>query len=122
MRDASAPEAARAMIDTIGTLACPRVIQLDQGAQFVGELFDHMTAFGCTLQSIATANSKEESAIVERTNKEVNRHLRSQICNFATTVQWSVMLPMAQLIINSTPHSVTNVAPAQLMWNWTEGS
>jgi hypothetical protein len=61
------------MIDTIGTLACPRVIQSDQESQFVGQLFDHMAAFGFgALRSIATANSKEESAIVERANKEVN--------------------------------------------------
>jgi hypothetical protein len=70
----------RVMIDIIGTLASPRVIHSDQGAQFIGEPFDHMSAFKfSTLRSIATANSKEESAIVERANKEVNRHLRSLI-------------------------------------------
>jgi hypothetical protein len=68
------------------------------------------------LRSIATANSKEESAIVERANKEVNRHLRSLIYEIATTVHCSVMLPMAQRIINSTPHSVNYVAPTQLVY------
>jgi hypothetical protein len=73
MRNASALEAARAMIDTIGTLTCPRVIHSDQGAQFVGELFNHMAAVGFSaLRSIVTANSKEEIAIVERANKEIN--------------------------------------------------
>jgi hypothetical protein len=117
MRDASALEAARAMIDTIETLACPRVIHSDQGAQFIGELFDYMSAFGFgTLRSIAAANLKEKSAIVERANKEVDRLLRSLIYESATSVHWSVMLPMAQQIINSTPHSITNVAPVQFVY------
>jgi hypothetical protein len=70
MRDASVLEGARAMIDNIGTLACLRVIHLDQGVQFVGELFDLMAAFGFgTLISITRANSKEESAMSRLTKK-----------------------------------------------------
>jgi hypothetical protein len=76
-----------------------------------------MAAFGFgALRSIATVNSKEEIAIIESANKEVNRLLRSLIYEIATTVHWSVMLLMAQWIINSTPHSVTNIAQAQLVY------
>jgi hypothetical protein len=62
--------------------------------------------------------SKEENGIVERSNKEVLRHLRNFIfgSNFNKLHFWADMLPLVQRIINGEPHSVTGVAPSALLY------
>jgi hypothetical protein len=64
-------------------------------------------------QRVTTVASKEENAIVERANKEVNRHLRAFVFNIASSVRWSFGLPMIQRIINTTVHFGIGIAPAQ---------
>jgi hypothetical protein len=63
-----------------------------------------------------TAASKEENAIVERANKEVNRHLRAFVFDIASSVRWSFGLSMIQRIINTTVHSGIGIEPAQLVF------
>jgi hypothetical protein len=61
-------------------------------------------------QRVTTAASKEENAIVERANKEVNRHLRAFVFDIASSVRWSFGLSMIQRIINTTTHSSIGIA------------
>jgi hypothetical protein len=67
-------------------------------------------------QHVTTAASKEENAIVERANKEVNRHLRAFVFDIASSVRWSFGLSMIQRIINTTIYSGIVIAPAQLVF------
>jgi hypothetical protein len=72
-----------------------------------------------------TAASKEENAIVERANKEVNRHLRAFVFDIAFSVRWLFGLPMTERIINTMVHSVSaSHLPSwflHCMPTWTEG-
>ena len=47
------------------------------------------------------AYSKEENAIVERINKEVNRHLRAFTFDTIDIEQYKLCLPFVQRIINA---------------------
>jgi hypothetical protein len=60
--------------------------------------------------------SKDENAIVERANKEVNRHLRAFVFDIASSLRWSFGLSMIQRIINTTIHSGIGIAPVQLVF------
>jgi hypothetical protein len=97
---------ARALIDFVGTFACPRIIHSDRGTQFVNDMITSLVTEGfAAFQRVTTTASKEENAIVERANKEVNRHLTAFVFDIASSVRWSFGLPMIQRIINTTIHS-----------------
>jgi hypothetical protein len=117
VKSTSGLDAARALIDFVGTFACPRIIQSDRGTQFLNDMITSLVMEGFeAFQRVTTAASKEEKAIVERANKEVNRYLRAFVFDIASSVRWSFGLPMIQRIINTTNHSSIGIAPAQLVF------
>ena len=65
---------------------------------------------------LSKAYSKEQNGIVERQNKEVLRHLRNIIFDHRLASKWSKYLPLVQRILNSTKHSSTGVAPAEIVF------
>jgi len=65
-----------------------------------------------------TAFSKEENAIVERTKKEVRRHLNALLFDARVHDKWSYeQLPMVQRIMNTVEKPSTGVTPAVLILN-----
>jgi hypothetical protein len=117
VKSTSGLDAARSLIDFVGTFACPRIIQSDRGTQFLNDMITSLVTEGfAEFQRVTTAASKEENAIVERANKEVNRHLRAFVFDIASSVRWSFGLSMIQRIINTTTHSSIGITPAQLVF------
>ena len=62
------------------------------------------------------AYSSEENAIVERANKEVNRHLRVMIFNEQDIHSLPKMLPCVMRIIKTTRNTGTGITPSELMY------
>jgi hypothetical protein len=116
VKSTSRLNAARALIDFVGTFACPRIIHSDR-AQFLNDMITSLVTEGfAAFQRVTTAASKADNAIVERANKEVNRHLRAFVFDIASSVRWSFGLSMIQRIVNTTVHSGIGIAPAQLVF------
>jgi hypothetical protein len=93
------------------------VIQSDRGTQFLKDMITSLVTEGfAAFQRVTTAASKEENVIVERANKEVNRHLRAFVFDIASSMRWSFGLSMIQRIINTTTHSGIVITPAQLVF------
>jgi hypothetical protein len=69
-----------------------------------------------TPHNLTLAYSKQENAIVERVNKEVNRHLRAFTFDSANLESYKLCLPFVQRIINSEVHSSTGASPAALLF------
>ena len=88
----------------------------DKGTQFVnaivGELF---IAVGID-HKLSMAYSKEENAIVERSNKEILRHLNAILFDKNVVDNWFEYLPLVQRIMNATTHSSIGVSPASLLF------
>ena len=78
------------------------MIRSDRGSHFANDLIKDFLDLCGTPHNLTLAYSKQENAIVERVNKEVNRHLRglvfdnrpwrdmlsqSRLCNASLTVQ-----------------------------------
>jgi transposase InsO family protein len=74
--DTTGDEAARALHTHISTYGVPASIQTDNGSQFINQIISRMTELYGINHNTTTAYSKEENGLVERANKEVNRHLR----------------------------------------------
>ena len=54
--------------------------------------------------------------MVERTNKEINRHISHVCFDRRTKSNWKQTLPIAQRIINSHYSEHTDVSPADIMF------
>ena len=74
---------------TLRTLRDLEVVHTDRGTAFHNELIAELLRVAGTKQSLTTAYSKEENAIVERTNKEVLRHLNALLFDACVHDKWS---------------------------------
>jgi hypothetical protein len=78
VKSTSGLDTARALIDFVGIFACPRIIHSNRGTQFLNDMITSLVTEGfVAFQRVTTAASKKGNVIVERANKEVNRHLRA---------------------------------------------
>ena len=93
----------------------PREILTDGGTQFSNEIISDLVNILNTKLMITIAYSKEENAIVERSNKEVMRHLRAFIFDHKILADWTKYLPLVQRIINNKVHDSTKISPASII-------
>ena len=66
----------------------PKEILSDNGTQFANHLIDELVKVLNMDQLFTVPYSKEENGIVERSNKEVMRHLRAII--FDKNINWCI--------------------------------
>ena len=116
-KNVTAEAATRAILQHMGRYGPPGEILTDNGSQFIAEVTQQLIQVVDTLPIAILPYSHEENGIVERVNKEVIRHLRAIIFDKEIKQNWSLVLPLVQRIHNATPHSSTQVAPSQLIFN-----
>ena len=68
------------------------------------------------MNCLTLAYSKEENAIVERMNKEVNRHLRALTFDNVTLEDYKESLPFVQRIISSNHSDRLKISASQLLF------
>ena len=115
-RTTDADEAARALIEHIGRYGEPSQITSDNGSQFVNDIITETLKLIGTEHVLTLAYSKEENAIVERSNLETMRHLRAIIFDKQVAQEWSIYRPFVQRIFNSEVNSSTGVSPAEIIF------
>ena len=116
VRDVTAECAIDALIEHFGIFGCPAQLLSDNGSQFVNELITEFTKLIGTEHITTMAYSKEENGMIERSNKETMRHLRSLIFEYKDTTKWFRYSKMVQRILNATVHESIGVSPAQLLF------
>ena len=117
-KDVTAADAARlALYPWICDYGVPEVILTDNGTQFVNELWKAASdILGTTLRQ-TTPYSKEENSIVERSNKEVTRHLRNILFDRNIEVDdWSLYVPLVQRIFNATEIESIKCSPGEIIY------
>jgi hypothetical protein len=116
LKDTSAEQAVLAILQHIGLFGCPAEIKTDNGSQFSNQLMQEIISLLGTRHALTLAYSKEENAIVERSNKEVMRYIRAFAFEFNNHERWRRDLPFANRIMNSSIHESIGVSPAQLLF------
>jgi transposase InsO family protein len=105
-----------ALIEHFGIFGCPAQLVSDNGSQYVNNLIKEFTKLIGTEHVNTMAYSKEENAMIERSNKETMRHLKNLIFEYKDTTKWNRYSKMVQRIFNSTIHESIGVSPAQLLF------
>jgi transposase InsO family protein len=114
--DTSAASAADALLQHAGRYGIPSLLTSDGGSQYVNEIISAFLELMGTEHHITLAYSKQENGIIERSNKEILRHLKAIIFESAIITRWGKDLPFVQRIINSTVHESIGVSPAQIIF------
>ena len=74
---ATALSAAECLLKYFGRFGAPYQLRSDNGPHFIADLIREFLLLIGVKHCLTLAYSKEENAIVERYNKEINRHLRA---------------------------------------------
>ena len=77
MQKSDAHEAARSLFEHFGRFKAPSQILSGRGSHFVNHVIMEFLSYVCTEHCLSIACSKQENSLVERTNKEINRHTTS---------------------------------------------
>ena len=115
-KDNTARAAAKALLSHVGRYGAPHQIGSDNGRNYVSDMIKELIILIGSEQHFTMEYSKEESAIVERSNKEVLRHLRNIIFDKNVIESHSTYLPLVQRIMNSSIHESLGVSPAQILF------
>lgn len=115
-QDASAKSAAQSLIHCIGMFGTPSQLLSDNGPQYVNSIIDELLYVLGTEHQLTLTYSHEENSIVERANKEINRHLRALIFHQNVITRWSLSLPLVQRIFNAEIKESLGVSPAQIIF------
>jgi transposase InsO family protein len=91
-------------------------ILTDNGTQFLNSAIDECLEYLQVESVQILAYSKQENSMVERVNREVQRHLKACIFEKNLVENWEEDLPLVTRIINSTRHQAIGVSPAQLIF------
>ena len=116
IKDLSAETAAESIIRFIGRYGTPGEILTDNGTQYNNKLLQELYQTMIVEYLTIAPYSHEENSIVERVNKKINRHLRAIVFDRKIKTKWAIALPLIQRVINSTVHSSTGHAPAQILF------
>ena len=114
--DATAVSAADALLQHTGRYGIPSLLISDAGSQYVNEIISELLKMMGTDHQVTLAHSKQENGIIERSNKEILRHLKAIIFDRSVVTTWNKFLPLVQRIINSTVHESIGVSPAQIIF------
>ena len=86
---------------TVRRTLAPLEIVTDFCSQFMNQLLTYFYAESGIRHHTMISYSKEEHGIVERANKEVNRHIRNVLFDKGDFKNWSRLLCMTERVLNT---------------------
>jgi transposase InsO family protein len=104
------------LLQHFGRFGAPTQVRSDRGSHFVNSVIREFLMLIGTEHCLTLSYSKEENALVERANKEVNRHLRAFTFDTNTVDNWRLSLPMVQRIMNATFSDRTKLSSSQILF------
>ena len=104
------------MLQHFGRYGTPSQFLTDNGTQFVNGTVEELLKMVSVQHITVLAYSKEENAIVERSNKEVMRHVRALVFEGNMNENLEDLLPSVQRIINASRVDSTQASPAEILF------
>ena len=94
----------------------PLELVTDFGSQFVNDLLTHFHQETGIKHHTTIPYSKEENGIVERANKEVNRHIRNILFDLGPVKNWSRLLCTTKRVLNNSVKQPLGVSPNTILF------
>lgn len=116
VKDVTAVTAVECLLKFTGRYGFVSRIRSDRGGQFVADITKQFIDLLGAEQILTIGYSPQSNGQVERSNKEIIRHLSTLVNSRRVLQNWSTVLPIVQRIMNNIPHSTTKVSPASLVF------
>jgi hypothetical protein len=107
-------EVARNLWELFCNFGTPKILQSDNGTEFVNSVIKQLTKLYGVDHRLITPYNPRADGLVERKNKEVERSLRKRM--EGATEQWERHLPMVQLGLNLKELARTGSKPFELFF------
>jgi transposase InsO family protein len=114
--DATAVSATNCLLKHFGRFGAPAQIRSDNGPHFTAEVFDSFLATVGVHHCRTLPYSSQENSLVERSNKEINRHVRAFTYDNNTLDSYADSLPFVQRILNANYSDRLKVSAAELLF------
>ena len=114
--DATASSAAKCLFQHFGRFGAPYQLRSDNGPHFVADLIAEFLSLVGVQHCLTLAYSKQENSLVERMNKEINRHLRALTYENLSLDNYKDSLPFVQRILNSNHSDRLKISAADLLF------
>jgi transposase InsO family protein len=114
--DVTALSAATALLQHFGRFGAPLQLRSDNGPHFVAEVIREFLSLIGVDHCLTLAYSSQENAIVERYNKEINRHIRALTFDNTSLRDYKLSLPFVQRILNSNYSDRLKISAADLLF------
>jgi len=102
------------VVNIVLKYGAPSVLQIDQGANFVSEMFQNT----CKMLKIKTIQSiafhPESQGSIERSHRVLAEYLRHYVNEDETN--WDEWVPFATYVYNTTVHSATRLTPFEFLF------
>ena len=108
-------EVARRLWEVFTDFGTPKVLQSDNGTEFVNKVLNALTIIHGIEPRLSAAYNPRTNGLVERTNKEVSLTLKKFV--ESGYGEWDDWLPLVQISLNQTIKSRTGSAAFDLMFN-----
>lgn len=120
VKNKSAVDAARALMQVVGNFGAPLTLRSDGGAEFVNGIVTGVTKMLNISQHVILPYTPSANGIVERANRAILERLRVMISSKRIVQHphhvWADLLPLVQRAINSSFHSAIGTSPAKILF------
>ena len=106
-------QVARALWEIFSEYGIPKVLQSDNGPEFVNQVMKMLTKLYGIDHRLITPYHPRAGGLVERKNKDVSKGLKKRMVG--ATDQWHYWLPQIQLSLNQIIQSRTGSTPFEIM-------
>ena len=115
--DATALSAAECLLKHFGRFGAPHQLRSDNGSHFIADVIREFLHLIGVSHTLILAYSKQENAIAERHNKEINRHLRALTFENLSLTDYKKLLSFVQRILNSNHSDRLKISASQMLFS-----
>uniref|UniRef100_A0AAQ4S121 Gypsy retrotransposon integrase-like protein 1 n=2 Tax=Gasterosteus aculeatus aculeatus TaxID=481459 RepID=A0AAQ4S121_GASAC len=117
LRKITAPVVTRALVKFFSTFGLPKVVQSDQGTNFLSKIFTQVLSSLNISHRIASAYHAESQGALERFHQTLKSMLRKYCME--TSKEWDEGVPMLLFAIRETVQESLGFSPAELVFGHT---
>ncbi|KAL0220695.1 hypothetical protein RCL1_000549 [Eukaryota sp. TZLM3-RCL] len=94
----------------------PQEIHSDRGPEFNNDVLKKLFELLAIEQSFSVPHHHQSNGMVERKNRDVLSLLRKLLLTYQSYNSWSSLVPLIQVILNSSVNSITGCTPSSLLF------